>query len=106
MKKIAALALTIAHLSSFATLVEVTPLENGDLFTDQNWGKIEYYAKRLADNKYIWIGNDRKVKLYKSGEYEISGDSVHNISYASRKVITVDVEKDKYLEVELDIACE
>ena len=98
--------LVLLSLTSYATVVEVTPLENGRLFEDDNWGAIEYYAKRVEDNKYIWLGKDRRAKLFKSGEYIISGESVHNICYASSESIVIDVKKDDSLEVTLDIACE
>ncbi len=104
MKHLILVLATIFSINTFATVVEVVPLENGVLFEDDNWGAIDYYAKRLEDNTYIWLGNDRKAKLYKPGKYEIGGQSVNNICYSSSKVINV--KEEKYKAIELNISCE
>ena len=105
MKSIFVVVLSLLSFNIWAqSYVTIIPLENGQLHTDQSWGAINYYAKRLSDNHYIWFNNKETLNLYQPGAYEIGGESAHNICYSSRKTIQV-INGEKYT-VKLNIECE
>lgn len=97
--------ISLVSLNTFAgSVVTINPMIEGMQHTDKEWGAINYYAKRLADNTYIRINDSNKVVLFEEGEYEIGGISAHNICYSSRETILI--KDNQAYEVILDVVCE